>query len=109
MRLSRRALRIAGVGFLADGVTLLELLIVLMLIAMIAAVTIRSSAAAFDHRAQARRASRRRPASRARPGDIAPLPKRCLNRRGGAFFRVPPDPRVHTLPSGIDSTVYRAA
>ena len=110
LRLSRRALRSAGVRARAGGVTLLELLIVLMLIALIAAVTIpvfRGGVSTTELKSAAREVAAGLRLARGQA--ISQRSEAMLELDVAArSFRVLPDPRVHTLPSGIDLKLFTA-
>jgi general secretion pathway protein H len=110
VRLSRRALRVAGVGVPVDGVTLLELLIVLMLIALIAAVTIPVFSGGVS-------TTELKSAAREVAAGLRLARGQAISQRSEAVleldvaarsFRVPPDSRVHTLPSGIELKLFTA-
>jgi general secretion pathway protein H len=111
VRPSRCALRIASIGGArADGVTLLELLIVLMLIALIAAVTIPVFSGGVS-------TTELKSATREVAAGLRLARGQAISQRSEAVleldvaarsFRVPPDPRVHTLPSGIDLKLFTA-
>ena len=110
VRLSRRALRSAGIGARAGGVTLLELLIVLMLIALIAGVTIPVFSGGVS-------TTELKSAAREVAAGLRLARGQAISQRSEAVleldvaarsFRVPPDPRVHTLPSGIDLKLFTA-
>ena len=108
--LGRRALRMARSAGCADGVTLLELLIVLMLIALIAGLTIPVFSGGVS-------TTELKSAAREVAAGLRLARGQAISQRSDAVleldvaarsFRVPPDPRVHTLPSGIDLKLFTA-
>jgi general secretion pathway protein H len=108
--LGRRALRRARSAAPADGVTMLELLIVLMLIALIAGLTIPVFSGGVS-------TTELKSAAREVAAGLRLARGQAISQRSDAVleldvaarsFRVPPDPRVHTLPSGIDLKLFTA-
>jgi general secretion pathway protein H len=109
VRPNLRACRFAGIGARAGGVTLLELLIVLSLIALIAAVTIPvfSGVSTTELKSAAREVAAGLRLARGQA--ISQRSEATLELDVAArSFRVPPDPRVHSLPSGIDLKLFTA-
>jgi len=91
------------------GFTLLEMLVVLMLIALIAAVTIPtfSGVSTTELKTAAREVAAGLRLARGQA--IAQRTESVLELDVAArSFRVPPDPRVHALPSGIDLKLFTA-
>ena len=94
----------------ASGVTLLELMIVLVLMALIAAVTIPIFGSGVST-TQLRSAARELAAGLrlARGQAIAQRSEATLQLDVAArSFSVPPDPRVHALPTGIELKLFTA-
>jgi general secretion pathway protein H len=95
---------------LSSGVTLLELMIVLVLMALIAAVTIPifgSGVSTTELRSAARELAAGLRLARGQA--IAQRTEATLELDVAARnFRVPPDPRVHPLPVGIDLKLFTA-
>ena len=95
---------------LSSGVTLLELMIVLVLMALIAAVTIPifgSGVSTTELRSAARELAAGLRLARGQA--IAQRTEATLELDVAARnFRVPPDPRVHALPVGIDLKLFTA-
>jgi general secretion pathway protein H len=94
----------------ASGVTLLELLIVLMLMAIIASVVIPIFGSGVST-TELKRSAREVAAGLrlARSQAISQRSEALLELDLGArAFRVPPDPRIHTLPEGIEIKLYTA-
>jgi len=95
---------------LSSGVTLLELMIVLVLMALIAAVTIPifgSGVSTTELRSAARELAAGLRLARGQA--IAQRSEATLQLDvAGRNFRVPPDPRVHALPTGIDLKLFTA-
>jgi general secretion pathway protein H len=94
----------------ASGVTLLELLIVLMLMAIIASVVIPIFGSGVST-TELKRSAREIAAGLrlARSQAISQRSEALLELDLGArAFRVPPDPRIHTLPEGIEIKLYTA-
>ena len=94
----------------SSGVTLLELMIVLVLMALIAAVTIPifgSGVSTTELRSAARELAAGLRLARGQA--IAQRTEATLELDvAGRNFRVPPDPRVHALPTGIDLKLFTA-
>ena len=94
----------------SSGVTLLELMIVLVLMALIAAVTIPifgSGVSTTELRSAARELAAGLRLARGQA--IAQRTETTLELDVAARnFRVPPDPRVHALPTGIDLKLFTA-
>jgi general secretion pathway protein H len=94
----------------SSGVTLLELMIVLVLMALIAAVTIPifgSGVSTTELRSAARELAAGLRLARGQA--IAQRSEATLQLDvAGRNFRVPPDPRVHVLPTGIDLKLFTA-
>ena len=94
----------------SSGVTLLELMIVLVLMALIAAVTIPifgSGVSTTELRSAARELAAGLRLARGQA--IAQRTEATLELDVGARnFRVPPDPRVHALPTGIELKLFTA-
>lgn len=94
----------------SSGFTLLELMIVLMLMALIAAVTMPifgSGVSSTELRGAARELAAGLRLARGQA--IAQRTQAALALDVGArSFSVPPDPRVHTLPRGIDLKLFTA-
>ena len=94
----------------ASGVTLLELMIVLMLMALIAAVTIPifgSGVSTTELRSAARELAAGLRLARGQA--IAQRSEATLQLDVAArSFSVPPDPRVHALPTGIELKLFTA-
>jgi general secretion pathway protein H len=110
MRLSRCTSRSGRVGVPAGGVTLLELLIVLMIIGMIAALAIPTFSGGVSTTAL-------KSAAREVAAGLRLARGQAITQRAEATleldvaaraFRVPPDPRLHALPSGIDLKLFTA-
>ena len=100
----------ASVESAAGGFTLLEMLVVLMLIGLIVAVTIPTFSGGVSTTAL-KSATREVAAGLrlARGQAIAQRTESVLELDvAGRSFRVPPDPRVHTLPSGIELKLFTA-
>jgi general secretion pathway protein H len=95
---------------LSSGVTLLELMIVLVLMALIAAVTIPifgSGVSTTELRSAARELAAGLRLARGQA--IAQRTEATLELDVAARnFRVPPDPRVHALPTGIEIKLFTA-
>lgn len=103
-------MRAGGAWRSASGVTLLELLIVLMLMGLIAALTLPAFSGGVST-TQLRGAAREVAAGLrlARGQAIAQRSESALELDVAArAFRVLPDPRVHALPSGIDVKLFTA-
>ena len=94
----------------SSGVTLLELMIVLVLMALIAAVTIPifgSGVSTTELRSAARELAAGLRLARGQA--IAQRTEATLELDVAARnFRVPPDPRVHALPTGIEIKLFTA-
>jgi general secretion pathway protein H len=94
----------------SSGVTLLELMIVLVLMALIAAVTIPifgSGVSTTELRSAARELAAGLRLARGQA--IAQRTEAMLELDVAARnFRVPPDPRVHALPTGIELKLFTA-
>ena len=94
----------------SSGVTLLELMIVLVLMALIAAVTIPifgSGVSTTELRSAARELAAGLRLARGQA--IAQRTEAALELDVAARnFRVPPDPRVHALPTGIELKLFTA-
>ena len=94
----------------SSGFTLLELMIVLVLMALIAAVTIPifgSGVSTTELRSAAREVAAGLRLARGQA--IAQRSEATLELDVAARnFRVPPDPRVHALPTGIDLKLFTA-
>jgi general secretion pathway protein H len=94
----------------SSGVTLLELMIVLVLMALIASVTIPifgSGVSTTELRSAARELAAGLRLARGQA--IAQRTEAMLELDVAARnFRVPPDPRVHALPTGIDLKLFTA-
>jgi general secretion pathway protein H len=108
--LGRRGLRRTRGAARANGVTMLELLIVLMLIALIAGLTIPIFSGGVS-------TTELKSAAREVAAGLRLARGQAISQRSDAVleldvaarsFRVPPDPRVHTLPSGIDLKLFTA-
>ena len=102
-------LAILRYGAAGRGFTLIEMLVVLMLIALIAAVTIPtfSGVSTTELKTAAREVAAGLRLARGQA--IAQRTESVLELDVAArSFRVPPDPRVHTLPSGIDLKLFTA-
>jgi general secretion pathway protein H len=96
--------------FSRAGFTMLEILVVLMLMALIAAVTIPTFGGGVST-TQLKSAAREVAAGLrlARGQAIAQRAESVLELDVAAHsFRVPPDPRVHELPAGIDIKLFTA-
>ncbi len=107
---NRHPLRYAATESRAVGFTVLEMLVVLMLIALIAAVTIPTFSGGVST-TQLKTAAREVAAGLrlARGQAIAQRTESVLELDVAArSFRVPPDPRVHALPPGIDLKLFTA-
>ena len=100
----------ASVESAAGGFTLLEMLVVLMLIGLIAALTIPTFSGGVSTTALKSAAREVAAGLRlARGQAIAQRTESVLELDvAGRSFRVPPDPRVHTLPSGIELKLFTA-
>ena len=103
MTLDRRALRGDA------GVTLLELLIVLMLMALVAALTIPvfSGVSTTELKSAAREVAAGLRLARGQAITLRTESTLELD-VAARSFRVPPDPRLHALPSGIDLKLFTA-
>jgi general secretion pathway protein H len=100
----------ARVDLRASGFTILEMLVVLMLIALIAAVTIPTFSGGVSTTALKTAAREVAAGLRlARGQAIAQRSESVLELDvASRSFRVPPDPRVHALPPGIELKLFTA-